>query len=337
MILADKIIKQRKKNGWSQEELAYKMNVSRQAVSKWESAQTIPDLDKIMLLGELFGVTTDYLLKDSIEDEEIAEVAEEKPVRKISLEYANTYLAVQKKNSWLKGVATFLCILSPVVLIIFGGLSALYEQDYESFTIFGLVSFFAFIISAVPMFIVAGHNNEPYKFLDKIEPFDLEYGVKGIIEEKQKQMSGAFKKWNIAGVCTLIFAPIPVIVEALVENFSERVGLVAPFMMALMLLIAGIASSIFVVISVQKSAMQKLLREEDYTDRGKKRSQLRDVVSFAYWMVVVVAYLVWSLVVADGWAVSWILLAAAGMLYPVLVTICNYITDKKIEKENKDK
>ena len=335
MILADKIIKQRKKNGWSQEELAYKMNVSRQAVSKWESAQTIPDLDKIMLLGELFGVTTDYLLKDSIEDEEIAEVAEEKPVRKISLEYANTYLAVQKKNSWLMGVATLLCILSPIVLVILGGLSV-HGQELDSFAIIGLVSLFAFIISAVPMFIVAGHNNEQYKYLDKTEPFDLEYGVKGIIKEKQNAMSGSFKKWTIAGVCTAIFAPIPVIVGALVENLSEGSTSIMPFMLALTLLIAGIASSMFVVIFVQKSAMQKLLREEDYTDRGKKRSQLRDVVSFAYWMVVVVAYLVWSLV-AGAWTISWILLAAAGMLYPVLVAICNYITDKKIEKENKDK
>ena len=47
MILADKIIGLRKKNGWSQEELADKMNVSRQAISKWERAQTIPDLEKI--------------------------------------------------------------------------------------------------------------------------------------------------------------------------------------------------------------------------------------------------------------------------------------------------
>ena len=62
MILADKIIKLRKKNGWSQEELAEKMNVSRQAVSKWEGAQTIPDLGRILQLSELFGVTTDYLL-----------------------------------------------------------------------------------------------------------------------------------------------------------------------------------------------------------------------------------------------------------------------------------
>ena len=335
MILADKIIKQRKKNGWSQEELADKMNVSRQAVSKWESAQTIPDLDKIMLLGELFGVTTDYLLKDSIEDEEIAEVAEEKPVRKISLEYANTYLAVQKKNSWLMGVATFLCILSPIVLMIFGGLAD-YDYKYDNFMFIGIVALFAFIIAAVPMFIVAGHNNEPYKFLDKIEPFDLEYGVKGIIEEKQKQMSGAFKKWTIAGVCTAIFAPIPVIVGVLVQNFSEGVGLVGPFMVALTLLIAGVASSIFVVVFVQKNAMQKLLREEDYTDLGKKRSQLKEVVSFAYWMVFVVAYLIWSLV-AGAWEISWILLAGAGILFPAVMAICNYITDKKVEKENKNK
>ena len=57
MILADKIIRLRKKNGWSQEELAEKMNVSRQAVSKWEAAQTTPDLEKILQLGNLFGVT----------------------------------------------------------------------------------------------------------------------------------------------------------------------------------------------------------------------------------------------------------------------------------------
>ena len=64
MILAEKIARLRKKNGWSQEELAEKINVSRQAVSKWESAQTVPDLEKVLTLGNLFGVTTDYLLKD---------------------------------------------------------------------------------------------------------------------------------------------------------------------------------------------------------------------------------------------------------------------------------
>ena len=50
MILADKIINERKKNGWSQEELAELLSVSRQSVSKWESAQAVPDLAKIINL-----------------------------------------------------------------------------------------------------------------------------------------------------------------------------------------------------------------------------------------------------------------------------------------------
>ena len=68
MILADKIIENRKKNGWSQEDLAERLGVSRQSVSKWEGAQAVPDMKKILQLAEAFGVTTDYLLRDEIEE-----------------------------------------------------------------------------------------------------------------------------------------------------------------------------------------------------------------------------------------------------------------------------
>lgn len=98
MILADKIIRLRKKNGWSQEELADKVNVSRQAVSKWESAQAIPDLEKILLLGAVFGVTTDYLLKDEIENEEFTDDLQGLDVKKISIEEANVYIEQRKRS-----------------------------------------------------------------------------------------------------------------------------------------------------------------------------------------------------------------------------------------------
>ena len=64
MVLAEKIVFLRKRKGWSQEELADKLDISRQSVSKWELGASIPDLDKIIRLSELFDVTTDYLLKD---------------------------------------------------------------------------------------------------------------------------------------------------------------------------------------------------------------------------------------------------------------------------------
>ena len=63
MTLADRIQQLRKQKGISQEELADRVGVSRQAVSKWESEQSTPDLDKILLLSDYFEVTTDYLLK----------------------------------------------------------------------------------------------------------------------------------------------------------------------------------------------------------------------------------------------------------------------------------
>ncbi len=58
MTLAEKIMNLRKQKGWSQEELAEKLDVTRQSVSKWESAQSVPDIAKILQLSELFGVTT---------------------------------------------------------------------------------------------------------------------------------------------------------------------------------------------------------------------------------------------------------------------------------------
>ena len=95
MILADKIINERKKLGWSQEELADQLDVSRQSVSKWESAQSTPDLNKIIKMADLFGVSTDYLLKDEIEVVDTSEYKEDvasykEDARKVSLEEATT-------------------------------------------------------------------------------------------------------------------------------------------------------------------------------------------------------------------------------------------------------
>ena len=70
MILADKITALRKKAGWSQEELAEQLGVTRQSVSKWEGAQSVPDMDKVVQMSRLFGVTTEFLLKDELSEEE---------------------------------------------------------------------------------------------------------------------------------------------------------------------------------------------------------------------------------------------------------------------------
>ena len=114
MILADKIIELRKKNGWSQEELAEKMAVSRQSISKWEGAQSVPDMGRIVRLSELFGVSTDYLLKDEMETEERTEaIAETTAYKTVSMEEANAFLQMKELSSRRTAIGVMLCILSP--------------------------------------------------------------------------------------------------------------------------------------------------------------------------------------------------------------------------------
>jgi len=192
MTIADKLIRLRKKSGMTQEELAEKMDVSRQAVSKWESGQTVPDLGKIVQLSELFGVTTDYLLKDGIEDVDAAEEAcEKQSIRAITKEEAKAYVALRKRASWQIALATFLCILSPVALILLGVASdeASLGVSETVAGVVGLAALFVFILCAVPIFIACGFHNEPYEFLETNEPFLLEPAAKEWVSEQKKNFT----------------------------------------------------------------------------------------------------------------------------------------------------
>lgn len=73
MNISEKILKLRKEKGLSQEAFAEKLGVSRQSVSKWESSGSLPDIDKIIAMSELFGVSTDYLLKDEMTEPMVQE------------------------------------------------------------------------------------------------------------------------------------------------------------------------------------------------------------------------------------------------------------------------
>ena len=127
MILAEKISEERKKNGWNQEELAEKLSVSRQSVSKWESGQSVPDLNRILELARIFGVTTDYLLKDEIEEAENVDgfksTESSKKLRKVTMEEADEFLRIKTKTSPIIAFGVSLCVASAAPLIALIGLS----------------------------------------------------------------------------------------------------------------------------------------------------------------------------------------------------------------------
>lgn len=324
MILADKITALRKKQGWNQEELAEKMGVSRQSVSKWEGAQSIPELEKILQLSKLFGVSTDYLLKDEIEAEELSADEPDKSVRKVTLEEANVFLAERKRASFLIALATFLCILSPITLFILGAASEI-EGSGVSETVMGIVGMtvlFAFILASVPIFLWCSFKNEPFEFLDKKEPFDLGYGVKGMVAQRKKQFESTYRRWNIIATCICIFAPIPLIISGFAEN--EMLSVV---MLAVTMVIAGLGAGAFIIVGVQRGSMDKLLSEGDFLPSKKEENGLAEAVGFAYWGVVTAVFFVWSFL-TDDWHLSWLAFAIGGILFPAVLSICGVISKR---------
>jgi len=326
MILADKIIRLRKKNNLTQEELAEKMNVSRQAVSKWESAGAIPDLEKILQMSVLFGVTTDYLLKDEIEDEELTnDASSDSTVKKISIEEANAYMEQRKKASRRIALATLLCILSPVTLILLGILSEQPNAIVSDITAgaVGLTVLFALILCAVPIYIYCGFKNQPYEFLEKDVPFELEYGVKGLVTEKKNSFRPTYIAYNIIATCVCIFSVVPLIIL----SFTGNEVLVA-IALALLIGLIGLGVAMFIVVGTQYASMQKLLKEGEYTDKEKKRTSVKDVVGFCYWGVVTAIFLTVSFL-TNGWDYSWIIFAIGGILFPIAMCICNVFADNQ--------
>ncbi len=205
MILAEKIMEERKKNGWSQEELAEKLSVSRQAVSKWESAQSIPDLQRVIQLSEIFGVSTDYLLKDECETPQPIEGVEPSdkdfPLKKVSVEEANDFMEVRKKNAPKIAAAVASCIVSPSVLIFLAGLSEAQIGNISEGVAasVGLVCLLGFVAAAVFTFISCGMQTKRFEFLEN-ECFETAYGVEGLAKEKLKNYEGTFTRGIAVGV-----------------------------------------------------------------------------------------------------------------------------------------
>ncbi len=312
MILADKIVRLRKKNGWSQEELAEKINVSRQAVSKWESMTAVPDLDKILLLAEVFGVTTDYLLKDSIEEEQCISTPDPEEARRLSLSEANTYLLWRKNAAVRIAVATALCILSVIPLLLFG----------RSLPAVGIVALLLTVAVAVTIYIFCGSKNASYTFIEEGH-FSPEYGVVGVVQEKQSAFRATYTLLNIIGTALSILSPIPLIVAAL-STENENAILLA---LSGTLVTVAVAVFLFVFGGTRWASFEKLLREGEYRVKTEKDALMKTVDS-VYWAIAAVVYFLWSFV-ADAWGISWVVWPIAGVLFAGLSAILELILSMK--------
>ena len=322
MILADKIIQLRKKNGWSQEELAEKMGVSRQSVSKWESAQSVPDLNKILLLGQIFEVSTDYLLKDELGEESyISSINETNSIQKyhITMEQANEFMDIKRYTAPRIAIATMLCIMSPIILIV---LAAASETDIISITekqavAVGIISLIIMVAIAVFLFIVNGERTRDYEFLD-FEPIETAYGVTGMVHEKQNRFKNIYIRNNAIGACLCVLSVVPLFMSI----FIAEEGIIISIGIGLLLTMVALGVYFFISSGIVWESMEKLLQEGDYNLESKRNAKRNETISGIYWLAVTSIYLAisfWTF----AWHRTWIIWPVAGVLFGVLTAILN--------------
>ena len=326
MIFADKLIEERKRNGWSQEELADKLQVSRQSVSKWESAQSIPDINRILQLADLFGVSTDYLLKDTQtrpgENGEIVESVEGlMDVRKVSMEEANQYLSFQEKFASLVAMAVSLCVLSPVVLIILAGFSedGVFGVSENLAAGVGVITLLLMVAVAVYIFIRYGMAEQKYDYLEK-SAIDTEYGVAGMVREKKNAYQEVYSKGIAIGVIMCVLSVIPLLISA----FVSAPDYIVCSMVGVLLTIIAIAVHIFVRVGMIQGSFDRLLEEGDYSVAKKKKSPVIEGVATIFWLLATAIYLGFSFA-TERWEITWIVWPIAGVLFGVVITITKMI------------
>lgn len=325
MILADKIIEERKRIGLSQEELAERLNVSRQSVSKWESAQSIPDINRIIMLAEIFGVTTDYLLKDDAVrnvGEPVKESVEHpRNVRKVSLEEASEFLRMRKLYAPRIALGVMLCIWSPITVILLGGL-----QEEKAINIsenavggIGVSVLILMVAAAVALFIKSSNKLDAFKFLEK-EEIETAYGVDGMVKEKRDAYESSHTSILIAGVVLCILSVMPIFIAlCFTEKDAVMIGMVA-----LLLLIVGIAVNMIVRTTLIKDSYDMLLQYNEYSIGQKKSRNKLEVVGEIYWLVITASYLAVSFF-TKAWRITWIIWPIAGILSGII----NLIFDNK--------
>ena len=315
MILADKIIENRKKNGWSQEELADKLGVSRQSVSKWEGAQAVPDMKKIVMLSELFGVSTDYLLRDDITAAAAPETAPvdsglEESVRSVSMEEASSFLEHNEKAAVRISIGVMMCILAPVVVILLGGLAETGHIPVaaEAAGICGTAILIVIIACAVAIFIKAGMDGKRYEYLEQIN-IDTEYGVDGMVRERRNAYAETHSRFLIIGIMMCIVGAVPMLLIE-ITKYSNNTDLLPVLGVCGMLIIIATGVTLIVLTCIRQVGYDRLLAAGDYTRLNKKAGRYDGI----YWAIATAIYLGWSFI-TQRWDITWIVWPVAGVLF----------------------
>ncbi|WP_237036455.1 helix-turn-helix domain-containing protein [Mediannikoviicoccus vaginalis] len=326
MILADKIIYLRKKNGWSQEELAEMLNVSRQSVSKWESSGATPELNRIIEMSKIFSVSVDYLIKDEIEEVEYTGDADyENDDIRVTMEDANEFINLRQEASKKISLGVSLLIISPSILIFLLGIvegKKFLMSENMAITI-GVISLIIVAAIAIALFIISGLSLEKYEFLER-EYFETEYGVANMAKEMESRYQPEFVNRMVIGITLCIVSAIPVLVVGIKDN-PDPFNLFSA--VALLLFIVSLGVNLIVKSSIIKETYEQLQQTGDFTVESKSKNKVLGPIIGMLWLSIVIIYFYYSFK-TNNWQYSWIIFPVGGLITTLISSLASVFKSK---------
>lgn len=288
MKLGQKIAELRKKDHLSQEGLAEKMNVSRQAVSKWESNQSIPDIEKIVDLSELFGVTTDYLLKNGTPSFEVKN-ENNTPTKELPIladDKIENYLAAAKKDSQLRALAISLTICSLAILCFTTALDIWLKINNLIIRLTGLALSLIVIAVACGLLVYSWLNMREFKDLKK-QNFNLT-ATNAKLASQIQQFRQSNNKYVVLASVLGSLSIIPPLIAS--QNYSNGLGGVISWGMTWILL--SIAVYFFSSYLLQQVSFSILIKHKKHLPIHLRR--LFVYGSWVYALIVIGIYYILS-------------------------------------------
>lgn len=326
MILAEKIIKLRKKKGWSQEELARELGVSRQSVSKWESMSSMPDLDKIMKLSEIFEVSTDYLLKENIiyDNEYIENTSkDELDTHIVTLDEANEYINLAEMYYKKIAMVVSMFVISPIALLFLRSAS---KNNIISLRVnvsiaIGISILLIIVACGMVISILSRMSFRKYHYFDT-ENISTEYGVYGIIKSKKEAYEDSYKKGLVFGIFICIISVIPVFITNVIKNSFFNICA-----MCIMFIMIAVGINFIIKVRGMMRTYRQLLEEENYTREKKQEAKKNEELTKFYWCFIVAIYLAISFF-TNNWETTWIIWPVSGVLFSAILSLKSMLEKK---------
>ncbi|MBR3673307.1 MAG: helix-turn-helix domain-containing protein [Clostridia bacterium] len=293
MSLSENLQNLRKIKNMSQEELAEKLNVSRQAVSKWESGNGYPETEKIITICDIFDCSMDELVKGKISED----IKSEK----------NNYDLIMTKTS--KGIAigvTLILIGVSIMLTILG--LAPNEQAENQYSLIGVIAILIGVVFAVPLFIINGTKVDDFK---KKNPVIANvYSEDELDEGKSK-----YTKFIALGISIIL---IGVVVMMALLGFKVFENDTMPVAVLMYFVTIGASLIVYSGKMQDKFDIEKYNKEnsEEYKQNDEKVSKICGIIM----ILATIIYLVWGFAL-KMWHINWIVFPVGGMLCGITAII----------------